>query len=84
MKKIVMIGFVVVLMAIVRVRAADETAKMPVPQKEHEWLKQLAGEWDLEIAMQEPGKDLVREKGTENVRPLGGFYALTVYTRAAP
>jgi len=76
MKKIAMLGFVVALMLVVRVRAAEETPKMPVPQKEHEWLKQLAGEWDLEIAIQEPGKDVVKEKGTENVRLLGGFWSV--------
>jgi hypothetical protein len=45
------------------------------PQKEHEWLKQLVGEWtyDSECAM---GPDQPREKfsGTQSARMLGGLW----------
>lgn len=56
-------------------RAAEP--EMPKPQKEHEWLKQLAGEWETESeCIMEPGKPPVKSKGTENVRMLGGFWAI--------
>lgn len=55
--------------------AADEFPKLPPPQKEHEWLQQLVGEWDSESEMTvEPGKPTFKWKGTESVRSLGGFW----------
>ena len=47
----------------------------PKPQKEHDWLKQFEGEWELvnEITT-EPGKPPVTCKGTETVRVLGGLW----------
>jgi hypothetical protein len=76
MRKMIIAGFALALLMFVGVRAADEAPKMPTPQKEHEWLKQLAGEWDLEISIQEPGKDVVKEKGSESTRLLGGFWSV--------
>jgi hypothetical protein len=49
---------------------------MPQPQKEHEWLKQLAGDWDLDIQMQEPNKETMKTKGSESARMLGGFWSV--------
>ena len=47
------------------------------PQKEHEWLDQLVGEWTSEAdATMEPGKPPERFEGTERVRSLGGFWIL--------
>jgi hypothetical protein len=45
------------------------------PQKEHEWLQKLVGEWtyDVEAAM-EPGRPPEHFKGTESVRSLGGLW----------
>jgi Protein of unknown function (DUF1579) len=47
------------------------------PQKEHQWLQKLVGEWtyDGEASM-EPGKPPERFKGTESVRSLGGLWVL--------
>jgi hypothetical protein len=47
------------------------------PQKEHEWLRQLVGEWtyESECAM-EPGKPPETFKGSERVRALGGLWVL--------
>jgi len=77
MRKMMIASLALALMTFVGVRAADEQPKMPQPQKEHEWLKQLAGDWDLDIQMQEPGKDTTKSKGTESTRLIGGFWSLS-------
>jgi hypothetical protein len=56
---------------------AQELPKMPTPQKEHEWLHQLVGEWTFEAeASMGPGQPAMKCKGTESVRPLGGFWII--------
>jgi hypothetical protein len=58
--------------------AKDDAPKMPSPRKEHEWLKQLAGEWDTESEMvMGPGKPTVKTKGTESTRLVGGFWSVS-------
>jgi hypothetical protein len=56
---------------------AADTPQMPKPTKEHEWLKQLEGEWvtDFECVMA-PGQPPVKCNGTETVRSLGGFFTV--------
>jgi hypothetical protein len=45
------------------------------PQKEHEWLQKLVGEWTYEVeAAMEPGKPPEHFKGTESARSLGGLW----------
>jgi Protein of unknown function (DUF1579). len=46
------------------------------PQKEHEWLQKLVGEWTSEAEMTagKPGEDPERSTGTESVRSLGGYW----------
>jgi hypothetical protein len=47
------------------------------PQKEHQWLQKLVGEWTSEAeAMMEPGKPSETCKGTESVRSLGSLWIL--------
>jgi Protein of unknown function (DUF1579) len=47
------------------------------PQKEHQWLQKLVGEWTYEgEATMEPGKAPERFKGTDSVRSLGGLWVL--------
>ena len=47
------------------------------PQKEHQWLHKLVGEWTYETeATMEPGKPPVKCGGTESVRSLGGLWIL--------
>ena len=47
------------------------------PQKEHQWLQKLVGEWTYEAdATMEPGKPSEKFKGTESVRSLGGLWIL--------
>ena len=77
MRKRIITSLALALLIVIRVRAADEQPKMPEPQKEHQWLKQLAGDWDLDMQMQEPGKDVMRAKGAESARLIGGFWIQT-------
>jgi hypothetical protein len=47
------------------------------PQKEHQWLHKLLGEWTSEAeATMEPGKPPETFKGTESVRSLGDLWIL--------
>lgn len=56
----------------------EQTPSMPAqPQKEHQWLQKLVGEWTYEIeAMMEPDQPPVKSMGTETVRSLGGLWIL--------
>lgn len=48
---------------------------MAEPQKEHQWLQQLVGEWtfESEVSMG-PDKPSMKSAGTESVRSLGGLW----------
>jgi len=47
------------------------------PQKEHQWLERLVGEWTAESEMPaEPGQEPTKYTGTESVRSLGGVWIL--------
>lgn len=47
------------------------------PQKEHEWLQKLVGEWTYESECSvEPGKPPEKFSGSETVRSLGGLWIL--------
>jgi hypothetical protein len=46
------------------------------PQKEHQWLQKLVGEWTYEGEATEPGKPPQRFQGTERVRSLGELWIL--------
>jgi hypothetical protein len=54
----------------------DPSSKMKTePQKEHQWLNRLVGEWTYEgEATMEPGKPPEKFKGTESVRSVGGLW----------
>ncbi|HYF48454.1 MAG TPA: DUF1579 domain-containing protein [Planctomycetota bacterium] len=55
--------------------AADMPA--PKPEKEHEWLKQLVGEWETEgEAIMAPGQEPMKFKGTESIRMLGVYWLI--------
>ncbi|MBP3954124.1 DUF1579 domain-containing protein [Gemmata sp. G18] len=76
MRKFAVAGVVAVVLALPSVGA--EPPKPPVPQKEHEWLKQLEGQWEVESeGVVEPGKPPVKCKGTEAARALGGFWLVS-------
>ena len=45
------------------------------PQKEHQWLEKLVGEWTYEAeAAMGPGKPVEKFNGTESVRSIGGLW----------
>jgi hypothetical protein len=47
------------------------------PQKEHQWLQKLIGDWTFETeAVMEPGKPPTKCAGMESVRSLGGLWML--------
>jgi len=47
------------------------------PQKEHQWLQKLVGEWTYEAeAKMGPDQPPVKSQGTESVRSLGGLWIL--------
>ncbi len=47
------------------------------PQKEHQWLQKLVGEWTWEgEGIMEPGQPPAKYTGTESVRSLGGLWIL--------
>jgi hypothetical protein len=47
------------------------------PQKEHEWLHRLVGEWTFEAdCSMGPGQPATKNKGSETVRSLGGLWVV--------
>ncbi len=56
---------------------AQDFPEMPKPSKEHEWLKQLAGEWDTKAEAKFEGGETMNCEGTENARMLGGFWLVS-------
>lgn len=68
---------VVMALLVVGVRA-DDGPKPAAPQKEHEWLKQLEGEWVTEADfVMAPGQKPEKSKGTESSKSLGGLWAVS-------
>lgn len=60
--------------------ADDQMPSCPLPVKEHAWLQQLVGEWeaDTEAFMSpDPTQPPAKMKGTESVKPLGGFWTVS-------
>ena len=47
------------------------------PQKEHEWLNQLLGEWTFESQCAAgPGQPVAKFKGRESIRSIGGMWVI--------
>lgn len=58
--------------------SAQDMPDMPKPVKQHEWLAQLAGEWESTMkCIAEPGKPPIEGKGSEKARMLGGFWVVS-------
>ena len=55
----------------------QQATAMPAPQKEHEWLQRLVGDWTFEAEWSmAPGEPTQTGTGRETVRPLGGFWII--------
>ena len=68
----------VVVLAGAAASRAQDVPTPPPPQREHEWLKQFAGEWETESEMTAgPGQPAVKCKGTESARMLGGYWIVS-------
>lgn len=60
-----------------------EMVTKPLP--EHEWLKNLLGEWRIESEMtMEPGGPAFTSKGTASVKDLNGLWAFSTNTETMP
>lgn len=58
-------------------KAQQESTMTNKPQKEHQWLQKLVGEWTFEDnTIIEPDKPSVKSEGTERVRSIGDFWIL--------
>ncbi len=82
--KIVLSGLT--LAAVAGTASVQETEEvvlpeMPKPQKEHEWLQQLVGEWTVECEMYISADSPPMEvQSVERVRSIGGFWVVAETT----
>jgi hypothetical protein len=92
-KHLVVAGLVVAALAagatslVVAQQEAPGSAGMPdfpAPQKEHEWLQKLVGEWTVEYAMVGPGMPEMKSSGTDEVRSLGGRWIVSDVVNEIP
>ena len=75
MRKIVIAGFVAVVLVLPAVLGAQGPAG---PAKEHEWLQRFEGEWETELeVMTAPGQPPLKVKATETIRRIGQFWILS-------
>lgn len=65
--------------------SAEETCMNPEPQKEHNWLQRLIGDWKFEgECIMGPGEPTMKSVGESAVRSLGGLWILCDGTGDAP
>lgn len=75
MQKVIINILAVALSAAATLVHAQDASAMPQPTREHEWLKQLIGEWDYDVeGFMGPGQPPMKRKGTEAFRAIGGFW----------
>jgi hypothetical protein len=59
-------------------QAQQESTMNAEPQREHQWLQKLVGEWTYETEMSmDPDQSEEKCTGTESVRSLGGLWVVT-------
>lgn len=47
----------------------------PTPQKEHQWLQRMVGEWEMEAeCVMGPGEPPMKTKAVEQVKPIGDLW----------
>jgi hypothetical protein len=62
----------------------QESTLQAKPQKEHQWLQKLVGEWTYETeAVMEADQPTGQATGTETVRSLGELWVLALLRQAA-
>lgn len=75
MRKIAIAGFLAAVLALPAALAAQGA---PAPAKEHEWLHQLAGEWEADLEVYAgPGQPPLKLKSTDSTRRIGGFWIVS-------
>lgn len=78
MRKIAIASFMAAVLAVSAAFAAQDAPGIPGSTKEHEWLHQLAGQWEADVEVfAEPGKPPLKLKSTESTRRIGGFWILS-------
>ena len=77
MRKLLVSTLTLTMLAAALIARAQEMPEMPKPQKEHEWLQQLVGEWTSDYKISMPGEPDMVCKGTETVSSLGGFWTIS-------
>jgi hypothetical protein len=74
-----------VVLAVSSAINAQEEPEFPVPEKEHQWLKQFVGQWDSESeAKMSPDQPPMKCTGTMSSRMLGGFWLVAELTGEMP
>jgi len=75
MKKFAIFGIAIAFLVCGVLAQSPEPAKVqdaPTKEKNHEWLKQLVGEWEIQFKMyMQPGQPPAEAPGTASVRTLG-------------
>lgn len=71
-------NLILAVLSLTAVSAAQPPEEFfPAPVKEHDWLKQFAGEWTSESkASMGPGQPEMECNGTMSARMLGGFWTI--------
>lgn len=81
MKKIA----ITAILAVLAGAAAAAAQGPPPPTQEHQWLHQLAGQWEADLEVwSTPGQPPLKLKSTENARRLGGYWIVSEAEVAAP
>jgi hypothetical protein len=76
-------------MTMTETKFSEQAAQLPCPkaepQKEHEWLQKLVGEWTSEMeCLMAPDQPAMKSTGSERVRSLGGLWTIGQGTGDAP
>lgn len=72
MKRCLSLGSALALVCAASIAFAQEMPELPKPQKEHQWLAQLAGDWDAAISCSMgPGTPPMEAKATQSSKLIG-------------
>jgi hypothetical protein len=78
MRKIAIATVLAVALALPAILAAQSAPGGPTSTKEHQWLHQLAGQWEADLEVfAGPGKPPLKLKSTDNTRQIGGLWILS-------